>query len=108
MFPADTTNPTYTVGKNAQNNWDIYRAASQTDTIFHLDNQPSPYVIVSKPVDELTKTEIITAAQLCKAKSKFANTSITVMYMSISNTYLGEKVGLFYIKSNSKKKTIVI
>jgi predicted ribosome quality control (RQC) complex YloA/Tae2 family protein len=94
----------YLVGKNARNNWQIYGESDQTDTIFHLDGQSSPYVIVNKPISELTNEEKIEAASKCKAKSKFKNElKVPVMYTSVDNTYLGKTVGLFIVKSLDKR-----
>jgi predicted ribosome quality control (RQC) complex YloA/Tae2 family protein len=99
--------PIYLVGRNAKNNWDIYKKSDELDTIFHLDNNPSPYVIINKPITELTKNEIIHASELCKSKSKFKDhDKVTVLYTSISNTFLGKVIGSFCIKSISEKYTI--
>jgi predicted ribosome quality control (RQC) complex YloA/Tae2 family protein len=99
----------YTVGKNAEDNWKIYRESSQTYTIFHLDKFSSAYVIVNVPMEELTNQQIYTAADLCKSRSKYKNIpNLGVMYTSISNTHLGDKPGAFIVNSNRKVKLVVI
>lgn len=96
-------------GKNATDNWRIYKAASQTSTIFHLDSFSSPYVIIDIPFVDLDKAQVIKAANLCKSKSKYKNIkNLVVFYTPISNTYLGNTVGTFFIKSSGKKKVISI
>lgn len=99
----------YIVGKNAIDNWKIYREAKQIDTIFHLEKFTSPYVIVNFPMNELTKEHIYMAANLCKDNSKYKNVpKLGILYTSISNTKLGNKVGSFVIINRHKIKTIMI
>lgn len=100
---------TYRVGKNATDNWKIYKESSHFDTVFHLDKFSSPYVIVNVPINELTMEQIMTAATLCKSKTKYKNVpNIGVMYTPIANTVLGLKLGSFIISSNHKTKTIYV
>ena len=110
--PSITTNeqnPRFLIGKNAEINWQIYKASDGLDTIFHLDKFPSPYVILNIPIELLTKEQINAAALLCKSKSKYKNiTNIGIMYTPISNTNLGIRTGEFIIKSNRKKKIIFV
>ena len=97
------------LGKNAETNWQIYKASSQTDCIFHLDKLSSPYVIVNIPADMLTTEQIYIIGSICKSKSKHKNVpNISVMYTPISNTMLGNNVGEFIITSNRKKNTVII
>ena len=99
----------YSVGKNAQDNWKIYHESRQTDTIFHLDKFSSPYVIVNISITDLMPEQILTAAQLCKSKSKYKNLSnIGIFYTPISNTKLGDTIGSFVVNSNHKKKLVYI
>ena len=99
----------FLLGKNAESNWNIYKASEQTDTIFHVDKLSSPYVIVNVPVDDLSREQISAAAILCKSKSKHRlHHDLEILYTPISNTYLGDKLGMFIIKNNNKKKIIKI
>lgn len=92
------------IGKNAIDNWKIYKESGPTDTIFHLDKFPSPYVIANKPIADLTTEQINEAAILCKSRSKYKNMGkIGVMYTAKSNTVLGDIVGEFVVKSNKRK-----
>lgn len=104
---ASVSNIRYLIGKNAENNWNIYQASNRSDTIFHLDKFSSPYVIANVPITELTSEQIYTAAYLCKLKSKYKSyNNIGILYTPISNTNLGNEIGSFNIKSNGKKKVI--
>lgn len=104
LFPLDII---ITIGKNAANNWEIYKSSKGSDTIFHLDKFPSPYVIINKPIDELSTPIIEFLAKLCKSKTKYKNVpNIGVLYTLVSNTTLGVKIGSFIINSNRKKNII--
>lgn len=105
-------NPTelvYLIGKNAVENWELYKKSQKTDTIFHLDKFSSAYVIINVEINKLTIEQINTAANLCKSHSKYKNVPhIGVFYTSISNTKLGKEIGSFIIISNRKTKTIKV
>lgn len=101
------TDSIFLFGKNAQDNWNIYKASKQTDTIFHLDKLSSPYVIINVPMEFLTKEQIYAAALLCKSKSKYKNmANIGILYTPISNTVLGFVPGSFIVLSNHKKTVV--
>jgi hypothetical protein len=105
----NSVEPMYVIGKNALDNWKIYKEASQRDTVFHLDGLTSPYVIVNRTMDELTTQIINTAADLCKSKSKHKHLhNLKVLYTSISNTRLGDAIGSFVVISNHKKRIVNI
>ena len=98
-----------TIGRSAEDNWKILSEADQTDTIFHLEGFPSPYVIVKKPFDQLEKADVVAAAIACKSKSKYKSISkVSVLWTSVSNVTKGKVTGEFYIKSNKKVKTITL
>lgn len=110
-FGIDVTTdwPKFLLGKSAENNWQIYKLSDQCDTVFHLDKFSSPYVIVNKELTSLTKEQIHIAAQLCKNGSKYRDVpNIAIMYTPISNTFLGEKLGSFIIRSNHKVNIVKI
>ncbi|XWV24780.1 hypothetical protein QJ856_gp1003 [Tupanvirus deep ocean] len=109
--PAMDTSTVFTarflLGKNSENNWEIYKASDQSDTVFHLDKFPSPYVIINVPIEKLTSQQIMVGVLLCKQKSKYKSlNNINVMYTPISNTTLGSKSGSFIINSNHKKYVV--
>jgi hypothetical protein len=97
------------LGKNAENNWTIYKLSDRSDTIFHLEKFSSPYVIINIEIDKLTPEQICMAALLCKSKSKYkALDNIKVFYTPLSNTILGDILGSFVIKNHHKKYIINI
>ena|ERR1700747_714764 len=91
-------------GKNAKNNWEIYDEAEQFHTIFHIDNLTSPYVIINLPMNELTNQQIAECGNLCKEHSKHKHIKVTMLYTEISNTYKGNVLGQFIIKSDKLVK----
>jgi hypothetical protein len=97
------------IGKTAQDNWNILNESSQTHTILHLNSFSSPYVIINKPINQLSKSEITVAAQSCKEHSKYKNyQNLKIFYTSISNVTKADKIGSFHIISRKKLKYINI
>lgn len=95
----------YYVGTNAEDNWNLYRASSQSFTIFHLDKFSSPYVVIDQEIDNLNQKHLNLASLICKYYSKYKNVpNINIMYTPISNTSLGDTIGSFIVKNNKKKK----
>jgi len=45
----------YKIGKNSEENWNIYKESEKYYTIFHLYNVSSPYVITNIKMDKLEK-----------------------------------------------------
>lgn len=95
------------IGKNKEDNWKIFDESSETDTLFHLDNFPSCYVIINKSINDLSMEEITKCANICRDKSKYHFT-LKVFYTSISNLQKGDEIGSIIIKSNRKKFTLRI
>jgi len=109
LLDNSVANLKFLIGKNAENNWEIYKSSSQKDVIFHLDKFSSPYVIVNVSMDDLTPDQIKVAATICKLRSKYKNMkNIGVSYTPISNTILGQDVGSYIIRNNHKKKVIYV
>jgi hypothetical protein len=110
MDSSENTNAiTYLVGKNAADNWRIYKESNLNDTIFHLEKFSSAYIIVNIPMDKMTTEQIANAANLCKSKTKYKNVpDIGVMLTPKSNTKLGNEVGSFIVLSNHKTKVIYV
>ena len=110
-IPALKAKITYTVGKNAQSNFDIIDAAEPTDMWFHIEGESSCHVIASMPIDsKLDKKQlrqIVTqGAVLCKSKSRFkSNKNVTVIYTKIEHITKSEPVGTVIAENT---KTIVI
>ena len=96
------------VGKNDSDNWNIIKESSSDDIWFHLNSFPSPHVITRiNGSDE--EVDINYAASLCKSKSKYKNVpNIKIVYTSIKNLKLGNKVGSVEFISKRKCKYVVI
>ena len=102
-------NKDFVIGQSAKDNWKILSEAKQNYIWFHLDDYPSPYVILHKTFTESLKSEIKEAAIACKENSKYKNLpSISVIYCEVKNLRKGSKVGQVIIKSNKKCKKLVI
>lgn len=87
-----------TIGKNAQENWDIIDAASSEDIWFHIEDYPSPHVILKIPDDyklkKIPKKILIQCALKCKIHSKYNNVkNINIIYTKIKNIKKGDYVG---------------
>jgi predicted ribosome quality control (RQC) complex YloA/Tae2 family protein len=87
---------TIIIGKNAKNNWEILDNADSEDIWLHLDDLPSPYVIIKHdPNYKLKRKNIKLAGRLCRDNSKYkTNKNITVCYIKVKyvkkGTHLGE------------------
>lgn len=93
------------IGKNAEENTQLFKEAHQDDWWFHLDSFPSAHVYVS----ELTPENIQLAAETIKEKSKFKNLkNVKVVYTQKRNLRLGDKPGLVIIQSNRKCRFIYV
>ena len=92
---------TIVVGTNEQNNWDIIEESLPEHLWFHLNSFPSPHVIIRS--SDPDKSTIMEAARICKEKSKYSHIrSIKVVYTTISNINLSDKVGCVDIVSKRK------
>lgn len=90
------------IGKNANDNWELLESSQPNDILFHLDDKPSPYVIVTKcKKKNLSDLLISSAAKLCKLYSKYKDCDETmkVSYIKIKHTQKGNKLGqVTYLK----------
>ena len=90
---------TFTIGGNAQENFDIIDASGPDDIWFHLDNLPSEHVIASLPEGaNLDKKQILKIATqgavLCKQHSKYASQkNLSIIYTRIKDIMKTEKIG---------------
>lgn len=102
---------TYHLGTNANDNWNILQNANQNWIWFHLDNEPSPYVILTESLKELKKDKypkkwksyIIKGGLLCKENSKYNNRKINIIWTEVKNISKGTKPGEAIIKGKIKK-----
>lgn len=93
------------VGKNAKDNWKILDEASPDDLWFHLDDQPSPYVVLVTSSAEgcHTKTDIVACARMCKSRSKAKHEKrVVVVYTPVSNLRKGRATGEAIIVDESQ------
>jgi predicted ribosome quality control (RQC) complex YloA/Tae2 family protein len=99
------------IGENAQDNWDILKKSKQNWIWFHLDDFPSPYVILTESLKNIKKTnkfnELINfGCSLCKENSKYSNQKVKVIWTTCKNVSLGNTIGEALI--SGKVKTIII
>ena len=59
------------IGKNAKDNWNLLETANGNDIWLHLNNFPSPYVLITcKENYKLKSKDIRLAGRLCREHSK--------------------------------------
>ena len=100
---------TYTIGTNAQENFDIIDAANGSDLWFHVDNQPSCHVVASIPnAEKYNHKEIAYIAKqgacICKQYSKYASQKkLPIIYSKIVDiTKSQTQIGTVITNSNAK------
>lgn len=82
----------FRLGKNAQENHQLIDEADKLDWWFHLSEYASGHCIVEK--ENLTKEEIIYAANLIKENSKYNNfKKLKICYTQIKNIKKTKKPG---------------
>jgi hypothetical protein len=100
---------TYTIGTNAQENFDIIDASEETDLWFHVDNLPSCHVVASIPSPEKYNHKEIAyiakqGACICKQYSKYAShKKLPIIYSKIIDiTKSQTQVGTVMTNGNAK------
>ena len=101
---------TFYVGTNDQDNFDIIRAASETDIWFHVSGRTSEHVIAVIPNTICDKKQLAylikRGAVICKQHSKYASEKkLPIIYSRVKTLELTEVVGSVYAPG---AKTIVI
>ena len=104
-------NVEFQIGENANDNWDILKKSKQNWIWFHLDNFPSPYVILSESLKTIKKNsnfkDIINhGCLLCKENSKYSNQKVRVIWTLCKNVSFGNTPGEAII--SGKVNTITI
>lgn len=93
-------------GENAQENWNLIDDSRQCDIWFHLENKPSPHVVLkTQNKKKIHKQTLLYCAMLCKQHSKLSehkNTSI--IYTEIKNISKGKEVGSVITKNINRLK----
>jgi predicted ribosome quality control (RQC) complex YloA/Tae2 family protein len=101
----------FTIGGNAQENFDIIDASNPDDIWFHVDNLPSEHIVATIPedvnIDKKQLGKIVTqGALLCKQYSKYASQkNLPIIYTRIKDILKTEKIGCVIAQN---QKIIVI
>ena len=92
------------IGKSAQENWNLIDSSNENDLWFHLDDVPSPHVILkTNNKNKISKNVIKACAIYCKQYSKLkSNNNVSVIYTEIKNIKKTNIVGSV-ITTNIKK-----
>ena len=95
------------VGQNAKENFYLIDQAQPDSLWFHLDNHPSPHVILSPKKGfptEYTNSILLEAACACKENSKLKNSSklVRVIYLPISKIKKNKKLGEVTLLADAK------
>lgn len=103
------TGDVYTIrrGVSAQDNWDLIDDSLPDDIWFHLDDHPSPHVVIKKEHSmQIPYRCINKAAQICKEYSKLTNSRrVKVIYTQIKYVKKADTVGAVHIR---KTKLVVV
>ena len=108
---------TFRLGRNQNENDDLYFDADDNDWWFHLDGLASGHCYIDfKPTENVnfnlptvpSKEDILYASLLVKSKSKFSNKKVKVIYTQKSNLKKGKAKGEIIIKNLKKVNSISI
>ena len=85
----------YYIGKDAKDNWDLIQNADETDIWIHLQDHPSPHVIIEKSIDmKHDMKHIMFGCQLCKQYSKLkTKKSVSISVLEMRFVKKGKSVG---------------
>lgn len=90
------------IGKSKEENWTLIDNAKPSDYWFHLQDYPSPHVIICLP-DDIKKVSTKTikyACVLCKQYSKYkSDKNVKVIYTEIRNVKKTNIVGSVITKN---------
>ena len=96
------------VGRNSQDNWDLIDGARSSDIWFHLENEPSPHVILE--VEEgvrpntIPRQVIKRGADICKQHSSFKSTAnCSIIYTTVDKLIKGRNIGSVNISGDVKR-----
>jgi predicted ribosome quality control (RQC) complex YloA/Tae2 family protein len=93
-------NQTYRIhcGQSAYENHQLVRQAEREDYWFHLENYPSPHVILEVKNLNIPNAVLLFCANLCREKSKYPHDS--VMYTEIKYIKPTKQLGQVTITPN--------
>jgi predicted ribosome quality control (RQC) complex YloA/Tae2 family protein len=85
----------YYIGKDAKDNWDLIQNADETDIWIHLQDHPSPHVIIENSTDMKHGVKhIMFGCQLCKQYSKLkTKKSVSISVLEMKFVKKGKSVG---------------
>jgi predicted ribosome quality control (RQC) complex YloA/Tae2 family protein len=87
----------YTIGENAQENWNLIDKSENHFIWFHIANNPSSHVVIKiekKDIININKSTLLHCASRCKMHSKLKNNkNVNVIYTQIINIKKGIDVG---------------
>lgn len=111
-FPKSKINITYTIGKNAADNFAILDLAEPHHIWFHVEGQSSCHVIASIPPsvnsDRKTLSAIVKqGAVLCKQYSRYSgHKNLSISYTTVGNVQKHDRIVGTVLASNCK--TVII
>ena len=82
----------YYVGKNEKDNWDLIQNADASDIWIHLQDYPSPHVVIEN-ISRLESRHIMYGCQLCKQYSKAKKSRVNISVLEIEYVKKGKVVG---------------
>ena len=96
------------VGQNAKENWLLIDDADQNDLWFHVEDQPSPHVIIEIPAKcTITNATLKYAGSLCKQHSKYVNLNkVSIIYTEVKNLVKGKAAGSVTLKNSPQKMSV--
>ena len=93
----------YRLGKNADENSELFTEATQTDWWFHLDSLPSAHAYVAD--SDMSREVVREVAEALRENSKYRNLpKLRVVYTQKKNLRRGNKPGEVCIVSNKRCK----
>jgi hypothetical protein len=107
MKKIEYDNIIYHIGENAIDNWEVLKCSKQNWIWIHLNDLPSPYVVLTESFNNLKKNNnnykkfINYGCLLCKENSKYSNQKVKVMWTLCKNVSFGNKVGEAIISGKS-------
>lgn len=108
-FESNTCN--FKVGTNARENWNLLDYALPEDIFVHLNNCPSPYVIIIPKnfTTKITIDDILYGCTICKQfskKSSYQPNKTSYCYTEVKNVKKGKFLGEAILKNNINIVTI--
>ena len=94
---------TIKIGSNAEENHTLVESMEPNETWFHLDEYPSPHLIINADYDNLSKKTIYQIALLLKQNTKYKKEAeLSILYTHRKNLITTKIPGTVTIKGNYK------